>query len=76
MSFTVVIPYGGDAPGRAQALAYVQAHLTAHHPDWPVCVSSYDGSFPWSKGATVHYGVEAAPRTEGSRARRAHRHRG
>ena len=49
-SVEVLIPYAGDDPHRAAALAYVVAHLDAH--GWPVKVCRTSG--PWSKGKAVN----------------------
>lgn len=46
MTVEVLIPYAGDCPHRARALAWVREHLP-----WPVTIAA--GTEPWSKGGAV-----------------------
>jgi hypothetical protein len=49
---TVVIPWRPTDDHRTRALAFVEDHYLAHHPEWPVVVAECpDG--PWSKARAL-----------------------
>ena len=56
--FTVVVPFGAGDTHRLRNLDVVRDWLDHHHPEWPLIVSSWDGSFAWSKGRVVELGVQ------------------
>lgn len=57
---TVVIPYAGDCPHRAAALAWVLERYATAHPAWRVVVATDPAAGPWCKAAAVMPAVEAA----------------
>ena len=60
MIVTVVIPFGGHAPDRRDALAQVVSFYREHFPDWHIRIN-ISHERPFNRARTVNRGVRFAP---------------
>lgn len=56
-STAVLIPWGGQCPHRARALAWTTAQYERRHPDWPVIIGQYHDQ-PWVKARALAAALE------------------